>query len=484
MLDLGQVFTRGMVAKYMVSLFDLPRDASIMDPCFGEGAFLDALLKSGYSDVTACEMDSVLFDAVSRKYENYKLFNGDFLKFGDSNTYDGVIMNPPYIRQEKIDELEEYGITKKVLRSNSIFSGLPSTANMYMYFILKAVDLLKIDGQLIVIFPSSWMNSKSGQQFKETMFAKCGVERCVHICGDVFEQGALVEVVILKLRKGKFDLISCEENLEVIDGDLIFSSQNKNSDYDLFNCKFSQFATVKRGLTTGCNEMYINPDLPAGEEVCCKYIVSTPKAVVGYTTKNARLDRLLLPKKEELTEPIKRYLALWEDRICLTEKPKTLYKKLYHDERWYELREKDGTGIWFSYFVRNDMKFIMNETGVIARDNFYVISPKIDKWVLFALLNNYYTFYQLEMIGKRYGAGLLKLQRYDIEDLTFPEFKKMAESDRRELANLGHKLVESASSLVIDEITMVISKYSNITFDDIKERYISSKSNRLGVNLK
>ena len=65
------------------------------------------------------------------------------------------------------------------------------------------------------------------------------------------------------------------------------------------------------------------------------------------------------------------------------------------------------------------MKFVMNETSAFARDNFYVIKPKVDKWVLFALLNNYYTYYQLELSGKRYGAGLLKLQRYDIEELTF-----------------------------------------------------------------
>ena len=39
MADLGQVFTKGNVARYMVSLFDLPKQAAIMDPCFGAGSF-------------------------------------------------------------------------------------------------------------------------------------------------------------------------------------------------------------------------------------------------------------------------------------------------------------------------------------------------------------------------------------------------------------------------------------------------------------
>ena len=137
MADLGQVFTKGNVARYMVSLFDLPKQAAIMDPCYGAGSFLDALLEHEYNNVTACEMDTTLFENTKAKYQQYRLINGDFLKYSGSNAYDGIVMNPPYIRQEKIDELESYGITKETLRSNSIFFGLPSTANMYMYFKYK-----------------------------------------------------------------------------------------------------------------------------------------------------------------------------------------------------------------------------------------------------------------------------------------------------------------------------------------------------------
>lgn len=135
----------------------------------------------------------------------------------------------------------------------------------------------------------------------------------------------------------------------------------------------------------------------------------------------------------------------------------------------------------FSYFVRNDMKFVMNETGVLARDNFYVIKPKVDKWVLFALLNNYYTYYQLELSGKKYGAGLLKLQRYDIEGLFFPNYEMISDSDKNELMVLSHKLLESADSAVIGEITKLISKYSRISYKEITDRYVEIKSNRLEV---
>lgn len=481
MADLGQVFTKGNVAKYMVSLFDLPKKAEIMDPCYGSGSFLKALASSEYSNVTACEMDKVLFESTKRKYSQYHLINGDFLKIEESNTYDGIIMNPPYIRQEKIDELKSYGITKEKLRSKSVFSGLPSTANMYMYFIMKAIELLKDGGQLIVIFPSSWMNARSGAEFQSLMLSKCGLERQIHIYGEVFEQEALVEVVILKLVKGRTGTTVSEEYLESNCGELITVSAIDEKEINLFSYPFSELATIKRGLTTGCNEMYINPDLIYTGDDCFRPIVSSPKSIEGYTTINARLDRLFFPIDEETPAEVLKYLKFWKNKIIKEQKPKTLYMKVNSIDKWYELREICGEGILFGYFVRNDMKFVMNETGVLARDNFYVIKPKVDKWVLFALLNNYYTYYQLEVSGKRYGAGLLKLQRYDLEALTFPEYAKISTDDRKELERLSRKLLEIADVSVIDEVTAVISKYSNIGYDEIADRYFTVKSNRLEV---
>ena len=481
MADLGQVFTKGAVAHYMVSLFELPKRAAIMDPCYGAGSFLDELLAVEYCNVTACEMDTSLFENTKGKYSQYRLINDDFLKCDDSDAFDGIIMNPPYIRQEKIDELEPYGITKEALRTNPIFTGLPSTANMYMYFIMKAIDLLKDDGQLIVIFPSSWMNARSGVEFQKTMLSKCGVEKQIHIHGDVFEREALVDVVIMKLIKGKTDIDTIEEYLESKDGTLRKVSAREVEAFEDFQYPFSKLATIKRGLTTGCNEMYINPEVLSEDSRCFKPIISSPKSIDGYTTLNAHLDRLFCPVENTVSDEVSSYLDFWKNKIIQEQKPKTLYLKINSTDKWYEIREICGEGILFSYFVRNDMKFVMNETGALARDNFYVIKPKVDKWVMFALLNNYYTYYQLELCGKKYGAGLLKLQRYDIEGLCFPDYDSISDSDKKQMTALSHKLLESADGFVIGEITELISKYSGISYEEIIEKYEVTKLNRLEV---
>ena len=104
-MDLGQIFTTGNVASYMVNLFTIPKDARIIEPCFGEGAFLRALTDSGYSEVDGYEIDKKLFDNVKNKYPKYNLVNADFLSCNSDQLYDGIIMNPPYIRHEKINDL-------------------------------------------------------------------------------------------------------------------------------------------------------------------------------------------------------------------------------------------------------------------------------------------------------------------------------------------------------------------------------------------
>lgn len=481
MADLGQVFTKGNIARYMVSLFELPKQAAIMDPCYGAGSFLDALLAKGYSNVTACEMDTALFECTKENYRQYRLLNVDFLKLDCSNVFDGIIMNPPYIRQEKIDELESYGISKEILRTNPIFLGLPSTANMYMYFIMKAIDVLKVGGQLIVIFPSSWMNAKSGAAFQKTMLSKCGVEKQIHIYGDVFEQEALVDVVILKLIKGGTHFDITNEYLSSKKGSLQRVLLREKEVFKEFSYPFYKLATVRRGLTTGCNEMYINPKISCEDDECFKSIISSPKNIVGYTTRNARLDRLFCPVGNAISEEVTGYLNFWKSKIIQEQTPKTLYWKVNSIDKWYEIHEICGEDILFSYFVRNDMKFVMNETGVLARDNFYIIKPKIDKWIMFALLNNYYTYYQLELCGKKYGAGLLKLQRYDIEGLYFPDYDLISDFDKNQMTSLSHKLLNSADASIIGEITKLISKYSSISYEEIREKYVDAKLNRLEV---
>lgn len=481
-MDLGQVFTGEVVAEYMASLFSCRKDSRILEPCFGGGAFLKACKKNGYVNVDGCEIDVDLFNMTRQQYPDYRLFCEDFLSYAPEYKYDGIIMNPPYVRQEKIDDLEELGITKEFLRKNPIFDGLPSTANLYMYFLLKAIDLLSDGGELVVIFPSSWMKARSGTNFNKLLYANTVLIKEVYVNGDVFEKNALVDVVILKLVKS-INLYGIPEAvyMELQDGKLIKKYTQLNEMKLTLDKPFSTYSNVRRGLTTGWNTMFINPNVSAdAKQRFIRKIISTPKAVNGYNTDTASTDELLMISPGELLDvEMLQYIKGFEEQLSKEKKPKTLYEKTKQSKEWYTLNAIDSDGILFSYFVRNDMKFVMNTANTIARDNFYIIYPRINKYLMFALLNNYYTYFQLETIGKKYGAGLLKLQRYDIENLKFIDVDELEPDDMARLIALAKDLVENSNADNVKKITEILANYTGLDYVSITRAYEEIKKKRL-----
>ena len=171
-MNLGQVYTKPSVAQYMVNLFTLPTEARVLDPCFGQGAFVDALITDGKYNVIGIELDPKNYAAnINKAYDRCKLYCGDFFALDTAEKYDGIVMNPPYVRQEEIDDMQKtYGVSKERLKS-LIDVEIDAKANLYMYFLLYAIKLLKDDGELIVIFPNSWENAKAGIIVKKKWFA-------------------------------------------------------------------------------------------------------------------------------------------------------------------------------------------------------------------------------------------------------------------------------------------------------------------------
>ena len=479
-MDLGQVFTSSVVAKYMVSLLNISFSSSILDPCFGDGVFIDACLEAGFTNITGYEIDENLYNAVKKCHSDIDLFNSDYLRADEQQKYDAIIMNPPYIRQEKIDELSDLGITKKVLRQNPIFSDLPTTANMYMYFIIKAIEMLRANGDLVVIFPSSWLKAKIGKSFEKLLSQQATIIKQIHITGNVFQKNALVDVLILYIKKAQSgynkEVLHLQLHDNVITPRIMQSTIKKLITTPI---PFHMYANVRRGLTTGANTIFINPSISNQTEYMVD-IVSSPKSIAGFSTTGATTDHLLWlhGEKKDFPKVVQDYLFQCEETIRRDQKPKTLYARIQQSAAWYELTEIDSDGILFSYFVRNDMKFILNTTNVLARDNFYIIKPHIDRYLLFALLNNLYTFYQLEKMGKKYGAGLLKLQRYDIENLIFPDVSNISSSDIERLIELSMQMSSSNEDMTI-QITKVLSNYMNYDFDEIQKDYAAIKRQRL-----
>ena len=120
---------------------------SVLEPSCGSCHFIFSLLEKYNLNITGVEFNKKIFDSIA-KYETDKvrLYHRDFIKFGELDTYDLIIGNPPYFVMKKTDVPSMY---------HKYFDGRP---NIFIIFIIKSLHLLKKDGILSLVLPKSFLN--------------------------------------------------------------------------------------------------------------------------------------------------------------------------------------------------------------------------------------------------------------------------------------------------------------------------------------
>lgn len=166
----GQYFTPKVVADFMIDLADVSTDAKILEPSCGEGVFLEILQQKGYNNLTAFEIDEEL--ATNFPFVRYE----SFVSANVNETFDLIIGNPPYIRWKNLeDEL------KQELSTNPIWNKYFNSLCDYLYiFILKSIELLNENGQLIFICPEYWMNTTHSISLRNYMVQHGYFEEIYH----------------------------------------------------------------------------------------------------------------------------------------------------------------------------------------------------------------------------------------------------------------------------------------------------------------
>lgn len=133
----GQYFTPSEEVYGIVNWLDIKKESLVLEPSFGTGEFLEQLLELS-DNVYGVELDKDLFTQY-----NKNCFNEDFLTWETDKKFDFIIGNPPYFETSDYNNLDYY---------KSILSG---RTNIYSLFIKKSIDLLKDDGVLVFIIPTT-----------------------------------------------------------------------------------------------------------------------------------------------------------------------------------------------------------------------------------------------------------------------------------------------------------------------------------------
>lgn len=144
---------------YMTDMLEVGSGMSILEPCAGAGAFVDALLGCELNvDLDLFELNPDAFFLLQNKYkdvDSIKVTLSDTLideelelKSSFGGYYDRIIANPPY------GGWQEYDRRKSLKRRFPDFY----VKETYSLFLVKCIKLLKESGRLVFIIPDTWLN--------------------------------------------------------------------------------------------------------------------------------------------------------------------------------------------------------------------------------------------------------------------------------------------------------------------------------------
>ena len=467
-------------------------------------------------------------------------FCGDLFDFRVNPVFDAVVMNPPYVRQEDLTSglpfLNKDLIRQKCLNFPDRTVKLSARSNLYAYFFIQLSKFLKEGGRLGAITSNTWLDSSFGRGLQEFLSDEFQIEYIIDFDKDVFPDVA-VEGCIVILRKvteksrhpTKFARIKERLQVEVVRqllggkegnyedarmrvvavSDRTLRRDHKWSKFlwapletvsimdNEMTANLSSLARVMRGITTNCNKFFMpGPGILKnyGIEKPLRQIIGSPKDLEYFdTTLPSVKSSILFIDEDDLGNPhVAKYVADWKEHLLKVETKSSLSKRvLEHPADWFSLPRLKSGPIIFSYILRANKSFILNASEIPVRDNFYIISPNnCDALLLFGILNSTLTKIMLEMVGRRYGQGLLKVQAYELEDMLVPDPRKMSEEMKKAISSLArqlsrlrlddpaqHAIVSNIDSLLLDYLK---TNLRNERLKQIENSVLSARLSRKG----
>lgn len=491
--ELGQVFTPTNIASLMAKLLLGYEPQKVIDPSVGSGALLKAVTKvDNHQEILGLDIDPEWIAFL--KEDGYNVELKDFFDF--SEKVNGIIMNPPYIRHEKLSDKKNTSLNKEVLLSKLSNPSIPSQANLYVYFIYKALLSLEKNGVLVAIMPNTWLTSAFGSKLQELILNKYTVNTIINFNENIFK-GYDVDVSIFVIqncvsKKSYINVYDIQGDISETDIENIINdetSQNitvhrvlqqeigiygwykyrENIVFLMRNLiSLKMIFTITRGITTNSNSFFIRDidDVVANDySEFFLPLLNKARDVRGYSIEKEEINKVLFSTnigKHELPQEVKKIVDEYESTLLNTENPKTLFDRMSRKpNNWFNIRAHLHSGIVFNYIIRDEVRFLFNDAVAVPKDNFYLMIPfeSLNVPLYIAILNSSFTRYFLEISGRSYGTGLLKIQKYELEELPILDWKVLSLEDLDCLVHYGELLISNGESEILNKIDEVLSKY-------------------------
>lgn len=329
----SDVFTPEEIAKRMVSY--LTKEGTLLDPAVGTGNLIKPISYTMYERIDVYDIKEPYLDECPQK-ENLIKHCGDFVKEPMDTKYDNIIANPPYIKiQDLSPEYREY-IKEKWKRYSS------GSFDLYIIFMVKCLEQLKDTGTMVTITPNSYLYNKSCKAFRKYIIENRYIKEIIDFKHEKVFPGTSVYTCITVFTKEPKDTL-------VYNGEIVKYENILEPEYNLFTAMnrlnrdrqtnmLSDICTIKNGVATLCNEVYIHSQ-KLYEEPCwrrCKTSTTEKWIIYPYEERTAKV---MEEEEFKRTNPnTYEYLESQKTRLSNRDKGNKTYPKWYSYGRSQSLK--------------------------------------------------------------------------------------------------------------------------------------------------
>ena len=300
------------IVSYMLEKLAIRENSIVLEPCAGDGIFIDALIQKGNNiKVEAFELDVNEASKLKIKYRskvNVSIINEDtllynnFLNNNEKNKYDFVIANPPYGAWQDYDKRDAL---KKIYPNLYI-------KETYSTFLYLCISLLKEGGRLVFITPDTYLNLHMHTFLRKYILQNTSIEE-ISIFTSSFFPGVnfgYSKLAIITLVKNENIITNLNNKIKIMTGfkeptDLISTSNTK-----ITHIKQSDIIQNENHAFIYSDDEYLNellkfPSIRVGDIADC---------VTGIYTGD---DRRFIKVRDHSAKNSKNYKIISDKELCI-----------------------------------------------------------------------------------------------------------------------------------------------------------------------
>lgn len=340
----GIFYTDIELASSIIGFLDIPKDASIIDPCCGTGSFIHTLQSFGYENVYGCDFDTKTVRECRaltgseniKKMDTLGMDGETILKKLKHPKFDYVVGNPPYVplgKDVSLNATEDFVTNVK-----------NSGANLFVAAIYRAFELAKNDGLISFIIPKNLLHISSYKQIRNKLlkekklisvielgihFKTVRCEQIVLTFKNQYEQDNKIKYYTYKC--GKISFMS-EVSQDYYDDEIIVFTNNEEVPiYNKLKGSYEQLGEVcteaiRRGRDKSENAIrgkqirkfgFKDLDVPDnGNQIFIQNIFSAEAGITASFGGNLRPSETVTIVKLKNTKMCKYVLGLLHSRVC------------------------------------------------------------------------------------------------------------------------------------------------------------------------